>query len=102
MALMQISVVPLGTGTPGVGKYVADIALFLKKSGVNHQMHDMGTVIHGSADQLFRLAQQMHRLPFAQGAKRVVTTLTIDERVDTDPGIGEKKNSVDTLLQGKK
>lgn len=100
MALMQITVIPLGTGAPGVGKYVAAIESFLRKSGINHQMHDMGTIIHGSTDELFRLAQQIHQLPFAQGAKRVVTTLTIDERLDTDPEIGEKKLSVEQLLQG--
>ena len=101
MALMQISIIPLGTGTPSVGKYVADIELFLSKSGIEHQLHDMGTVIHGSADELFRLAQQIHRLPFALGAGRVVTVITLDERLDTDPGIGEKKLSVEKLLEGK-
>ena len=30
MALMEISVVPLGTGQPGVGEYVADIIKYLK------------------------------------------------------------------------
>lgn len=100
MALMQITVIPLGTASPSVGEYVADIESFLRESGVEHSLHDMGTVIHGSCEELLRLAQQIHRLPFTRGARRVVTQLTIDERLDRDPGIGEKKQSVARHLRG--
>jgi uncharacterized protein (TIGR00106 family) len=100
MALMQITVIPLGTSTPGVGEYVADIALFLRESGVEHSMHDMGTVIHASTEELLRLARQIHQLPFARGARRVVTQITIDERIDKDPRIGEKTHAVSKQLRG--
>ena len=101
MALMQITVIPLGTATPSVGEFVADIELYLRQSGVDHSMHDMGTIIHGNADQLFRLAHQIHQLPFARGVGRVVTQITIEERLDLDPAIGGKKQSVVNHLRGK-
>ncbi|HHO48416.1 MAG TPA: MTH1187 family thiamine-binding protein [Desulfobacteraceae bacterium] len=94
MALMQITVIPIGTAKPGVGEYIADIEQFLRQAGVDHSLHDMGTVIHGRCEELFILARQIHQLPFSRGARRVVTQITIDERLDKDPGIGEKVLSV--------
>lgn len=102
MALMQITIIPLGTGSPGVGEYVADIESFLQESGAEYSLHDMGTIIRGSADELLRLALQIHQLPFARGVQRVVTHISIDERVDKDPRIGDKAHSVGKHLRGKK
>ncbi|MDH3328696.1 MAG: MTH1187 family thiamine-binding protein [Desulfobulbaceae bacterium] len=100
MALMQITVIPLGTGNPSVGEYVADIERFLNKKGVAHSLGDMGTVIHGSADKLFSLAAEVHNLPFGRGAKRVVTQITLDDRRDIERKIGEKQQSVINRLKG--
>ncbi|MDD3617780.1 MAG: MTH1187 family thiamine-binding protein [Desulfobulbaceae bacterium] len=94
MALMQITVIPMGTAKPGVGEYIADIERFLGQAGVDHSLHDMGTVIHGKSEKLLALAHQIHQLPFSRGAERVVTQITLDERLDKDPGIGEKVLSV--------
>jgi len=100
MALMQITVVPLGTGNPSVGEYVADIERFLNKKEVAHSLGDMGTVIHGSVDELLILAAEVHNLPFEKGAKRVVTQITIDDRRDIERKIGEKQQSVINRLKG--
>lgn len=51
MALMQITIIPLGTATTGVGDYVADVESFLRDRGVPHTLNDMGTVIHGAPDE---------------------------------------------------
>lgn len=94
MPLLQITVIPLGTGTPGVSKYIADIERFLQTEGYEHSLHDMGTIIAGPTSELFRLAEKIHRLPFTKGAKRVITHITIDERTDKERTIGEKSESV--------
>lgn len=99
MALMQITVIPLGTGSPSVGDYVADIEQFLNKRGVAHSLGDMGTVMYGPVDELLRLAAEVHNLPFARGAKRVVTQITIDDRRDIERKIGEKQQSVINRLK---
>ena len=99
MAHMHITVIPVGTGTPSVGDYIADIELFLQERKIKHTLHDMGTVIVGTTEELFRLAAEIHRLPFNKGAQRVVTNITLDERSDKDRGLGDKKESVTQRLK---
>ena len=99
MTLMQITVMPLGTGSISVGDYIADIERFLNEKGVEHSLHDMGTIIAGSTGELLQLAEQVHHLPFTKGAKRVVTNITLDERLDLERGLGEKKMSVRRRLK---
>ena len=94
MALMHITVIPIGTGSASVGDYIADIEQFLTGKGVDHSLGDMGTVIYGSADELLQLASEIHNFPFNAGVQRVVTQLTIDDRRDIDRKIGEKREAV--------
>lgn len=101
MAFMQITVLPLGTGSPSVGNYIADIERFLLDKGVEHTLHDMGTVIIGSTTELLQLAEEIHRLPFARGAQRVVTNITLDERLDLERNLGDKKLAVVRRLEKK-
>ena len=99
MAIMQITVIPLGTGSSSVGNYIADIERFLQKKGVEHSLHDMGTIIAGSTRELLLLAENIHHLPFKTGAKRVVTNITLDERIDIERALGDKQKSVHNRLQ---
>lgn len=94
MALLEISVVPLGTPTPSIGDYIADVVLACKKSKVKYKLTDMGTIIEGRPNDLFKLAQKLHETPFKRGIKRVVTTLSIDDRRDKRVKIEDKVNSV--------
>ncbi len=83
MAMMEISVIPLGTGKPSVSLYVADILKFLhRQKGVRFELNGMGTIVTGKADQLLRLAAAMHKIPFSKGVKRVYTVIKLDERKD--------------------
>lgn len=94
MALMQITIIPLGTATPSVGKYVADVERYLQEQGIDHQLQDMGTVVHGESEELFRLAAEIHNLVFGKGVQRVVTHITIDDRRDVQQGLGDKQRAV--------
>ena len=102
MPLMQITVIPLGTGSTSVGDYVADIQQYLLQKGAEHSLHDMGTIIHGSTEELLNLAGEIHNLPFAKGVNRVVTQITLDDRRDVERKIGEKEQAVAFRLQRKK
>lgn len=99
MALMQITVIPLGTGSPSVGDYIADIEIFLRDKGMEHSLHDMGTVVSGPTEALLKIASDIHRIPLKKGAPRVVTHITLDERVDMERKIGEKKQAVKQRLR---
>ncbi len=94
MALMQISVVPLGTGSSGVGEFVAGIVKKLDKQGVVYTLTDMGTVLEADIGDLLEIAAMMHEVPFQKGARRVVTHITIDDRRDKKVAIGDKISSV--------
>ncbi len=94
MALLEISVVPLGTPTPSIGDYIADVVLACKKSKVKYKLTDMGTIVEGRPADLFKLAQKLHETPFKKGVKRVLTTLSIDDRRDKRVKLEDKVISV--------
>jgi uncharacterized protein (TIGR00106 family) len=99
MAIAEVKVVPVGTGEPGVSKYVAEAVSILKSSGVQFELTPMGTIIEGEIDELLGLARQMHEAPFAAGAQRVLTTISIDDRRDRVASGKEKVASVHAKLQ---
>jgi uncharacterized protein (TIGR00106 family) len=98
MALMEISVVPLGLGTPSVGDHIAALADYLRQHKIPHRLTDMGTVIEGSLAKLLEWARILHELPFEKGVQRVVTHITIDDRRDKKVSLGDKTTSVEARL----
>jgi len=98
MALMQITVVPIGTASPSVGEFVARTQKVIEAEGLAYELQDMGTVVEGSAEELFRVAAKVHEMPFTKGADRVVTQITVDDRRDRRVRIGDKVKSVQERL----
>jgi len=99
MAMIDISVVPVGTGSPSVSEYVAGAVRILQKEpGIKWELTAMNTIIEGDLEKLLALAQRMHRSAFDGGAKRVVTTLRIDERRDKPLTIEGKIKAVKDKL----
>ncbi len=98
MALMEISVVPLGLGTPSVGDYVAALVDYLRDHKIPYRLTDMGTVVEGSPAKLLEWARILHELPFEKGVHRVVTHITIDDRRDKKVALGDKTASVEARL----
>ncbi len=98
MALMEISIVPLGTGNTSLSPYIAKVIRAIKESGLSYEFHDMGTTIQGEVGELFGLAQTVHEIPFDAGAKRVYTVIKIDDRRDKITKIGQKRRSVEKKL----
>jgi len=54
----------------------------------------MGTIIQGPLEQVLELAQKIHEVPFAMGAKRVATTIYIDDRRDRLATMEDKVKAV--------
>jgi uncharacterized protein (TIGR00106 family) len=97
MAVMEISVIPIGIGA-SVSSYVADCIRVLKKSKVSYELTAMGTNVEGDLNTLVGLALKMHQVPFGRGAQRVVTTIKIDDRRDKKITIAGKKRAVQARL----
>ena len=99
MAMIDISVVPVGTGKPSVSDFVAGAVRILKNEpGIKYELTAMNTIIEGDLEKLFSLAQRMHRSAFDAGAKRVVTTIRVDECRDKPLTIEGKIKSVKDKL----
>src|SRR5450756_1421215 len=82
MAVSEITVVPLGTGTPSLSHFVAELEKIVHESGLPSELHAMGTNVEGSLEEIMALAKRLHLRLFQLGALRVSTTLKIDERTD--------------------
>ncbi len=100
MALMQITIIPIGTGSTSVGDYVAGVQRLLRQRGCSFELADMGTVVHGSPSELLQIAAAIHEYPFACGAQRVVTNIVLDDRRDKEQVIGDKRRAVQARLGG--
>jgi len=101
MAILEISVVPIGTGNPSVSTYVADCVRILKKERVKYELTSMGTNMEGTLRDLIQVAMKMHQTPFKKGALRVLTTIKIDDRRDKLGTLEAKKKAVQMKLRVK-
>ena len=96
MAVVEVSILPLGTGTPSMSRYVADVLKVLKESNLKYELTAMGTIIEGDLDEVLKWIRKMHEVPFKEGAKRVVTTIEIDDRRDKELTIEGKVKAVES------
>jgi uncharacterized protein (TIGR00106 family) len=101
MAVMEISIVPLGTKTPSVSKYVADALKILEKEEeIKYKLTSMGTVVEGDLDKILDLAKRMHEAVLEdKEVLRVITTIKIDDRRDKPLSIEGKIKSVKEKLK---
>lgn len=100
MAVCSISVVPIGTGSTSVSRYVARCHEVLKRAeGVAYQLTPMATVLEGDIERLLEIILELHRVPFSEGAKRVLTTVVIDDRADKPLSMEGKVASVEEKLR---
>lgn len=82
MAIIEVSIVPVGTGDTGIANYVAEAVRVFKKSGIKFQITPMGTVLEGEISPLLNIIHKAHEACFSAGAKRVLTHIKIDDRRD--------------------
>ncbi|WML45302.1 MTH1187 family thiamine-binding protein [Neobacillus sp. PS3-40] len=86
MAIVDVTVIPLGTESPSVSKFVASVQKVLRKyeseGKIRFQLTPMNTIIEGELPMLFEVIQAMHEVPFNEGIQRVATTIRIDDRRD--------------------
>lgn len=93
--IAEIHVVPLGTATTSLSRYVAACLNTIKQAqNISYQLTAMGTIIQGPLEQVLELAQKIHEVPFTMGAKRVATTIYIDDRRDRIATMEDKVKAV--------
>ncbi|TLS36333.1 MTH1187 family thiamine-binding protein [Pseudalkalibacillus caeni] len=96
MAIVDMTVIPIGTKTPSVSSYVAEVQKVLERYSdrVAYRLTPMSTLIEGELSDLMEVIQAVHEAPFQAGIKRVATNIRIDDRRDKEVKMDDKLVSV--------
>ncbi len=94
--LAEFSVAPAGLKS-GMSEYVAGILKLIRESGLDHELHAMGTIVEGEPEAVFKLIKTCH-MKMREQVDRVVTTIRIDDRVGAKNRIKGKVTSVERRL----
>ena len=89
MAIVEVSVSPIGKGV-SVGKYVKMAVALFRKKGFKMFHSPMGTCIEGELDEIFSAIQEAHDLLAKTGVKRISTLIKIDDRRDKKATMKQK------------
>ena len=82
--IVEISVVPLGTGSTSVSQYVRVAYGIIKKSGLEYTLTPMGTCLQGDWDLVFATVREIHDALAEMGCGRITSTIKVDDRRDRD------------------
>jgi uncharacterized protein (TIGR00106 family) len=100
VAIVQVSIVPLGTRTTSLSKYVARALKVLRnQKSVSYKLTPMGTILEGDLDEVLGMVRQMHESVFSEAVQRVLTTIKIDDRRDKKATMESKISSVESKLR---
>jgi uncharacterized protein (TIGR00106 family) len=94
MAVAEISVVPVGTGSPSISDFVANALRIVKESGLKYELSSMATNLEGDLPDIIEVTRKIHESAFERGAVRVLTSLKIDDRRDKPLTMEGKKAAV--------
>ena len=95
MAVVELSIVPIGIENTSLSSYVAQAVKVLKGSSLQYQLTAMGTIISGDLDEILKIIRQMHESCFSTGAQRVLTQIRIDDRRDK---VGTPEQKIQSVL----
>ena len=99
MVIVEFVVVPLGEKS--LSRYVAEVIKLLERKGVKYQLTPMATIIETeTVREALQIIEEAHELMFRLGAKRVSTTVRIDDRRDKERKMGDKVQSVMEKVRG--
>ena len=99
MAVVELTLVPIGTEKTSCSPYVAAAYDAVKDNDkVEIRLNPMGTVLEGDIDELFACVRKMQEAVFEAGANRVYSVVKIDDRRDKKANLDQKVNSVMSKL----
>jgi uncharacterized protein (TIGR00106 family) len=94
--IAQLSVYPVGEGI-SLSRFVKKGVRVIENSGYRYEVGAMATAVEiPDLDALFGLVKQVHAAHIAEGAKRVIIDLKVDDRRDKEATIQSKKPAVKT------
>jgi uncharacterized protein (TIGR00106 family) len=85
LVIAEISVFPLGTGSPSVSRYVAAAVSELEDSGLKCTLGPMGTTVEAETpEEVYAAVARAQAAVFELGAERAYTVIKMDERRDVE------------------
>lgn len=98
MAIVAVSISPVGEGASVSAYVTAALAVVRDQDRVRWRLDPMFTTLEGEVDEIFALVRRMQEAVFAAGAVRVGTVIKMDERRDRDVQMEEKVRAVERQL----
>ena len=92
MTLMEFSMIPLDKGA-SFSEYVARILTIVDQSGLEYQLHPMGTVVEGEWEDLLALLSRCFQ-ELKKDSQRISLTVKFDYRKGPGGRIKSKVKSV--------
>ena len=101
MAIVAVSVTPIGTGETSVSRYVAAAEKVLREyPNLRYRLDPMFTTIEGDLRDIFDCIMRMHDAVAAMGAGRISSVIKIDDRRDKTATMEDKIKAVEEKLGG--
>ncbi|KAK9469857.1 YkoF-like protein [Lipomyces arxii] len=106
MTLLKCSadfcLIPMGTGeSASVSKYIAEVQVLIRSSGLKYAMHSAGTTVEGPWDEVMGLIGKAHELIHSLGVPRVQTDIRVGTRTDKKQSFTDKVTVVENILKEK-
>lgn len=97
MVLLELSIVPMGTGV-SVSSEVAKCVALIEKSGLDFELHSMGTIVEGELHEVLAIVENCITL-LAADHERVTCSAKIDYRRGATGRLKSKVTSVQDKLK---
>lgn len=94
--IVEFTVVPLDKGE-SLGDYVSEVIDLVDRSGLDHCLTPMGTIVEGDWDEIMGLVKACH-MHMRSHSRRVSTSIKIDDREGARGRIRGKIRSVEERL----
>lgn len=94
MAVVEVSIVPIGVPGTSLSSHVAKVIKVLKESSLQYELTAMGTIVSGDLDDIMPVLKKMHESCFSPEVTRVLTQIRIDDRRDRKGSPEQKIRSV--------
>lgn len=99
MAIVEVTIAPLGTANTSLSAYVAEChEVVVGQTEVKYMLTPMSTILEGDLEAIMALIMRMHQVPFDAGAMRVSTSIKIDDRRDKAATMQGKLDAVTEKL----
>jgi uncharacterized protein (TIGR00106 family) len=95
--IADISIIPLGVGL-SLSSYVAVCEQVFSEAGLEPRLHANGTNVEGEWEAVVAALKACHERLHEMGVPRIATNLRLGTRIDREPSMEDKLQSVKDKL----